>query len=341
MSARPGPRSARLAAVVVTYNRLAQLRITLACLLTEGIARVVVVDNASDDGTAAWLATRNDPRVEVLRLPDNRGGAGGFEAGLEHLAGRDGQRPGAPDWTVLLDDDARPLPGAVAAFGMAAAGIDPDHGPTGVIAAAVTMPDGSLAEMNRPLVNPFWSPALALCTMLRGRGAFHLPDAALAPDAPPREVDGASFVGFFLARGAIARVGLPEGGLFIYGDDVIYSLTLRRAGLAIRLHPAIRFEHDCGTLGTGLATRPMWKVYYLCRNGIRMTRVAAGRLLRPVALGWYILAWWRKARFYSAAERPVYRRLMWLGIRDGFAGRLGRSAEAHRIAALAETAPND
>jgi len=333
-----------LAAVVVTYNRLAQLQITLPRLLAEGIARVVVVDNASTDATATWLATQGRPGLTVLRLPENRGGAGGFEAGLAHLLGRDGRAPGAPeapDWTVLLDDDARPLPGAIAAFHQAAAGLDPDHGPVGVIAAAVLMPDGRVAEMNRPLLNPFWSLGLAWRTFRQGRSAFHLTDAALAPDAPVRLVDGASFVGFFLARGAPARIGLPEGGLFIYGDDVIYSLKLRRAGLAIRLHPAIRFEHDCGTLGTGLATRPLWKVYYLCRNGIRMTRPAAGPLLRPLALAWYLIAWTRKARHYGPAERPVYRRLMWLGIRDGLTGRLGRSAAAHRIAALAETTAKD
>lgn len=322
-----------LAAVVVTYNRLAQLQATLARLRDEGLARIVVVDNASTDGTGAWLAAEHDARLTVLTLPDNRGGAGGFEAGLAHLLGRDGRAAGAPAWTVLMDDDAHPRPGAIRAFARAAAGLDPDRGPVGVIAAAVTLPDGRLAEMNRPLLNPFWHLGLALCTALTGRGAFHLRDDALTPEAPPRDIDGASFVGFFLARGAVARAGLPEGGLFIYGDDVIYSLTLRRAGLRIRLHPAIRFDHDCASLGTGLAVRPLWKVYYLCRNGIRMTRVAAGLWFRPVAILWYLVAWARKARHYAAAERPVYRRLMWLGVRDGFAGRLGACPEAHRIAA--------
>jgi len=331
----------QLAAVVITHNRLGQVQRTLARLLAEGVARVVVVDNASTDGTGHWLGCQHDPRLTVLRLPENRGGAGGFEAGLAHLMGRDGRAPDAPDWTLLTDDDARPQPGAIAAFGRVAAGLDPDRGPVGVIAAAVTLPDGRVAEMNRPLLNPFWHPRLALRTALRGRGAFHLPDAALAADAPARDIDGASFVGFFLARGAVVRAGLPEGGLFIYGDDVIYSLTLRRAGLLIRFQPSIRFEHDCASLGTGLTVRPLWKVYYLCRNGIVMTRVAAGWLLRPVAIIWYILAWSRKARHYGVPERGIYRRLMWLGIRDGLAGRRGRRDAAHRIAALADGVTKD
>ena len=49
----------RLVAVVVTYNRLDKLKATLARLLespASELAAVVVVDNASTDATAAWLA---------------------------------------------------------------------------------------------------------------------------------------------------------------------------------------------------------------------------------------------------------------------------------------------
>ena len=71
----------RLVAVVVTHNRLAQLQITLPRLLEKIPPRsspgVVVVDNASPDGTAAWLARQNDARLRVLRVEANLGGAGG------------------------------------------------------------------------------------------------------------------------------------------------------------------------------------------------------------------------------------------------------------------------
>ncbi|MFU1684364.1 glycosyltransferase [Phaeobacter piscinae] len=49
----------RLVAVVVTYNRLEKLKVTLARLLespAEDLAALVVVDNASNDGTGDWLA---------------------------------------------------------------------------------------------------------------------------------------------------------------------------------------------------------------------------------------------------------------------------------------------
>lgn len=328
-----GPAALRVAAVVVTYNRLAQLQVTLARLLAEPVDHVLVVDNASDDGTADWLASRDDPRLRVLRLPENTGGAGGFEAGLGAVS-----RDVDPDWTVLMDDDARPKAGALAAFRAAAAGIDPDarapdartkEAPGG-IAAAVVFPDGRICEMNRPSRNPFWHlPELIRTLTGRGHRGFHLRDAQLKPAAPPSPIDAASFVGFFVSRGAVARAGLPEGGLFIYGDDVIYSLRLRRAGVGLALHPAVRFEHDCASLGVGLVTRPMWKVYYLSRNGVALARMAAGWWLFPVALGWYLVAWSRKARHYAVEERPLYRALLWQGVWDGLLGRRGRNAAVH------------
>ena len=104
----------RLVAVVVTYNRLDKLKPTLARFLDsppDHLERVVVIDNASTDGTADWLAMQDDPRLAVERLPENRGGAGGFEAGMRFATERFD-----PDWLVLSDDDGRPAPGALAAF---------------------------------------------------------------------------------------------------------------------------------------------------------------------------------------------------------------------------------
>lgn len=334
MSAAP----LRLAALIVTHNRLSALEVTLERLLAEAVDRVLVVDNASDDGTEGWLAGQDDPRLEVLRLPENLGGAGGFEAGLAEMTRRHD-----PDWTVLMDDDARPCPGALAAFRAEAPALTAtaaDRTAADVIAAAVVLPDGNICEMNRPARNPFWHPGTFLATLIGGgRRGFHLADAALAPEAPPTEIDIASFVGFFISRTAVARAGLPEGGLFIYGDDVLYCLRLRRLGVAIRLLPAVRFEHDCGTLDTGLLVRPPWKVYYLCRNGVGIARAAAGPVVFPLALAWYVAQWWRRGRHCRPGERALYRRMMWAGLRDGLRGRRGRNPEIHRIAleAIAES----
>lgn len=314
-----------LAAIVVTYRRLPALQITLERLRAEAVDHIIVVDNASGDETGPWLEAQDDPRLCVITLPDNLGGAGGFEAGM--AAARDRFDP---DWVVLMDDDARPEPGALDRFRTDCAALPAD---VGCVAAAVFYPDGTLCEMNRPSRNPFWHARLFARTLVRGnRAGFHLGDDAFAPDAPPHEIDVASFVGYFVSRDAIARAGLPEGGLFIYGDDVLYSLRLRRADVRLMLLPAVRFEHDCGTMGEGFIYRPLWKIYYHCRNGVSIARQAAGPIVFPAALAYYILIWWRRGRFYTGPERALYRRMMWAGLRDGLRGRRGRNDAMHAAA---------
>jgi len=225
--------SARLVAVVVTYNRLAHLRTCLAALREQRCDAIVVVDNRSTDGTGEWLAAQRaaDSRLDVLTMPRNLGGAGGFEAGFRHARARY-----RPEWLVCFDDDAWPQPGAFRAF------LEADLEGIDAAAAAVYFPDGRICEMNRPGLNPFWHPRRFLKTVLgQGRRGFHLDDADYRADAPV-DIDSTSFVGFFVRGTMVERVGLPEGRLFIYGDDVLYALNVRRQGGAHRL-PAVGALH--------------------------------------------------------------------------------------------------
>lgn len=307
--------SVALAAVVVTYNRLAQLKVTLARLLESPghlLGAVVVVDNASTDGTADWLARQRDPRLTVVRSAENRGGAGGFETGLRLAAARLD-----PDWIVVMDDDARPEPGALAAFAAA------NRSGWDALAAAVRLPGGRICDMNRPVLNPFWHAGVFLRTALGGgRAAFHLGDGAYAPGAGMRRVDGASFVGLFLSRGAIARAGFPDGRLFVYAEDGLYTLGLSRAGGRIGFAPGIGFEHDCSTFAGG-AFRPLWKAYYYHRNLLMLYRRAAGVWFWP-ALAVIVPKWLAKARHQRGARR-AYLRLLARALADGLTGRTGRS----------------
>ncbi len=73
MSARPED-DPRLSIVVPTYNRLGFLRECLASVLCGPATwRAIVVDDASDDGTAEWLRALADPRVEAVSLPAKAG----------------------------------------------------------------------------------------------------------------------------------------------------------------------------------------------------------------------------------------------------------------------------
>ncbi len=304
---------ARLVALVVTHNRLAQLKVTLARLSatpTDKLAAIVVFDNASDDGTAQWLGSCDDQRVVHLRSEVNGGGAGGFEQGMRDVVARLD-----PDWIVLMDDDARPEVGTIAAFHAA------DRSTYDAFAAAVRYPDGKICDMNRPWVNPFGSVSAFLRTLLRRRNGFHLPEAAY--DGPQRRIEGASFVGLFLSREAIAKAGFPDGRLFIYGEDVLYTLGLTQAGGKMAFDPALTFEHDCGIASAHGVLSPLWKTYYYHRNQVFVIRAASGPVLAWPILRMRNWLWRARGRRYGAAAAR-YRQLLDLGLADGRAGKLDR-----------------
>lgn len=323
-----------LAALIVTHNRPAHIRRSVERLMAESVDHIVVVDNASTDGSTDFLTKIDDPRVTLLRLPKNLGGAGGFEQGLRHVV-----TAFDPDWCVVMDDDARPDTGCFARFraeaaNMAAQGWE-------AIAAGVFYPDGVICEMNRPGRNPFWDlPSFARTLLGGGRAGFHLKDSDYAATEPVL-IHNASFVGLFLSRAAIARAGYPEGDLFIYGDDVLYTLHLTRTGGRIGFAPWVRFEHDCSTFHKApdkthtpalsnqqadkvRLLRPLWKVYYNYRNALFAYRLAAGPVLFWPVLAVVVTKWSLKSRAYGP-DRAVFLRLLRLAIGDALRGRRHRA----------------
>ncbi len=298
----------QLVAVVVTHNRLDQLRVTIERLLRAPVTHlhaVIVVDNASSDDTPSWLRQQVDSRLVVRRSEKNLGGAGGFDLGMRHAV-----EVFDPDWIVVMDDDARPEPGALATFHASnLTSVD-------AVAAAVYHPDGRICAMNVPWVNPFWHRDVFWRTALGGgRGAFHLKPEDYARSAPVA-IDGGSFVGLFLSRGAIALAGYPEPGLFIYGDDVLYTLSLKEKGARIQFRPEIKFEHDFTTIaGSVQRFVPLWKCYYHHRNLLMVYRKAAGLWFWP-ALLLILPKWVSKIRYYSG-EKWLFLRVVGAAVRDG------------------------
>ncbi|MCA1188717.1 glycosyltransferase, partial [Saccharopolyspora sp. 6T] len=121
----------RSTVVVVTWRGRRHLT---ACL--DAVAalnrphRTLVVDNASDDGTAELIA-RHPSRPEVLRLRRNLGYAGGIAAALPRI--------GTP-FVAWLNDDAAPEPGWLAALEDA---LDADRG-AWAAASVLRTPDGAV-----------------------------------------------------------------------------------------------------------------------------------------------------------------------------------------------------
>ena len=88
-------------AVVVTHNRLELLKKVIDNLKnqTYKIDAIVVINNASTDGTEEWLKSQSD--LEYV-TQGNLGGAGGFNTGLQYAYKHN------YEWIWFMDDDVLP-----------------------------------------------------------------------------------------------------------------------------------------------------------------------------------------------------------------------------------------
>lgn len=248
--------------MVVTYNRS---RLLLACLhalakQTHRPGHILVVDNASTDGTvdalreAGWM---DDATFSLLRLSENTGGAGGFEAGISRALAL------GANWVWLMDDDALPRSQALEAL------LDGRPDPYSIY--------GSVAIQGSKLAWPM--------QRVDQPGSARIEDLVHTPVSC--EVRFLPFLGFLISADMIHRIGLPDGSFFLAADDVEYCLRARRAGAAIRLVGTSVIEHPlarltCLRLGRvriyNLKLAP-WKRYYDVRNRLIVARRHHGRAL--------------------------------------------------------------
>lgn len=254
-----------ICAIVVTYNRLAKLKIALnRSLAQKELSHIVVVDNASTDGTKEWLKSVNDKKLICCYEIDNLGGSGGFAKGIEIAINKTND-----DWYVLHDDDSYPDDGAYEQFLESAKENQFDSA-----AAAVYYPDEKICEMNRPSFDPFrnkkllWDILKNVFNTKKKRLAFHIDDFNYCSSIPIK-IDSSSFVGFFINRNWLNKMPKIDPNLFIYADDILYTLKLTQLGGRHLFLPTVKFTHDCTTLKNNIKTfYPLWKNYFLFRNSL-------------------------------------------------------------------------
>jgi GT2 family glycosyltransferase len=269
-------------AVIVTRDRLALLRACLDAIRaqTRRPDRILVVDNASSDGTNAWLRRQDD--VEVLRLDENAGGAGGFHAGLEHA------HAAGAEWMWLMDDDTIPLSGALEAL------LRPDD-PAAILRASVAVwKDGRLHPMNVPGLE-------------RDR-IEPLIEAAPRRLLPLRT---STFVSLLVHRTAVDRFGLPEARYFIWSDDIEYTARVTRGGGRMVLVTDSVVEHRTEQPYTAV-TSAGDRFYYHARNTLYMVRGRSWSALEKLSL-LYLLALTSLQYLRGGGSARVVLR----GLRDG------------------------
>lgn len=284
----------RVAAAIATFNRRDVLCQCLRAMLAQTwpLDEIVVVDNASSDGTDA-MVTAEFPSVRLVRLAENTGAAGGFAAGLEAGVA------GGNDWVWVFNDDDIPEPEALATMLAAAAALPPR---TGIVGCARRDAAG----------NPY-----GLGLRWRHR---HIPVPPADPAGPPIRVDVVTFSGTLVRAELVRDVGVPKRQFFMMLEDLDYCLRVRDAGWQVQVLPRpLVTAYAMGSEGSA----PPWRGYYQTRNHLAMT---LERRSLPE------LTWWlsRTLRFCVGAlrggDRPAERvRLRLLGAWHAVRGVSGRT----------------
>jgi rhamnopyranosyl-N-acetylglucosaminyl-diphospho-decaprenol beta-1,3/1,4-galactofuranosyltransferase len=283
----------RVAAVVVTYNRRDLLLEALAAIQaqTRAPAGVIVVDNASTDGTADAVRAKF-PAVHLAELASNYGGAGGFAYGMSLALA------GGADLIWLMDDDTVPEPGALAAL-MAARERHPAP-PPALVASRVVWTDGRAHPMNTPRTKPFASKAERL--------------AAAAAGCTP--IRSASFVSVLVDAAEARRRGLPQADYFLWNDDFEFTTRLLRGNAGL-LCPASVVVHKTATFGSTNVDPGPQRFFYEVRNKIWMLKTSAPLApLERLVYGGSTLRRWART-FAGSRDRRALRSSLAKGIAAG------------------------
>lgn len=212
----------RVAAVVVTYNRKELLRQNLAALLNQEkyIVDIIIVDNASNDGTEEMiLKDFSIPQIVYRNTGANLGGAGGFQYGVREAMKN--PRGYAYEFIWIMDDDTIPHSDSLKELMAADEKLD---GKWGWLSSVAYWTDGSICKANRQkkTLYKFVSNEDLQETLVR--------------------VQMASFVSLLVKTSVIKDVGIPIGEYFIWTDD--YEFTGRiSAGHPIYVVPDSKVLH--------------------------------------------------------------------------------------------------
>lgn len=227
-----------LSIVIVNWNTLELLRNCLQSV-EEGLggldAEILVVDNASSDGSAQMVRSEF-PAVRLILSDRNLGFAGGNNVALDHARGRH---------VLLLNTDTlvhrSVLPDAVAWLD--------EHPKVGILGPKVLNTDGSV----QPSCSAFPSLRyLAMQTLGLTRVARLDTYRMTGWDrSSERRVEVISGAAMFVRAAAMREVGLLDEAFFFYGEETDWCRRFADAGWQLVFAPIREITH----FGNGSAAR--------------------------------------------------------------------------------------
>lgn len=188
----------RIAAIIVTHNRLELLKENINALRTQNykLSEIVVVNNSSTDGTLMWLNNQKD--LTIINQP-NYGSSGGQYIGIKYCYEK------GYDWIWTLDCDVIPNDTSLKNLVSSLPFSSKD---TGYLSSIILDENNQISHINLPYLGN----SQEIVT------SFH--------EYKELSVKSASFGSLLLNSKCIEKIGFPKRDFFIWGDDVEYTFRI-------------------------------------------------------------------------------------------------------------------
>ena len=261
-ASRVSARSLDLSVSIVNTN---SRELLLACLesLAPVEAEIVVLDNASEDGSAAAVRERF-PHVRVIEQEHRAGFGSNHNTVIRATTGR---------YVYVLNEDTTANDWS---FERITEYLDA-HPQVAALGPRLVYPDGRLQDSAWRFPTPLVS-TMGLATL----GQLGVKQSKGASVRPVDWVMGAALV---LRREALDQVGLFDEDFFLYSEEVDLQTRLRQAGWETHYFPELTVVHHESQFSAGIPERrinEMWRSRHRywrkhhSRMGARVAALATG-----------------------------------------------------------------
>jgi GT2 family glycosyltransferase len=234
-----------ISVVIVAFNSGRYIEQCLDSIRASETSRfrteIIVVDNASTDGTAAWVEQAAGDGVRLVKNSENVGFAKAANIGIRASSG---------DYVLLLNPDTAVSPRAIST----ALDFLQTHPGAGIVTVKLELQDGRIDPgCHRGFPTP-WASLTYLVGLERLFPKWRLVNGYHRWDLPldrAHEVDAISGAFMLVRRQLLCDVGLFDERFFMYAEDVDLCLRAREAGYRVYFQPSETVLHVKGT-STGI-----------------------------------------------------------------------------------------
>jgi N-acetylglucosaminyl-diphospho-decaprenol L-rhamnosyltransferase len=237
-----------LSVVIVSWNVRELLARCLSALFADLDAsrleaRVIVVDNASHDGTPDMIRAQY-PQVELIAREDNLGFAGGNNLGLRACGFSTDNAAACPAACLLLNPDTEVQPGAIKTL-LDTLVSQPD---SAIVTSRLSYGDGSFQYsafhfpgLGQLYLDLFSVPGRFYESRWNGRYPRRLFEGSA-----PFEIDTPLGAVMLLRREAIEQVGIFDEGFALYCEEIDWAARFKEAGWKNLCIPTAHIVHHSG-----------------------------------------------------------------------------------------------